>query len=183
MSAEPAIPLVLLLDDLMPGLDRPAQVRRWNQLTDQLFTLEAAEAHVFPSQHAVSMARMSWRHGEMRERHDALAAKPMAFLGTQPGPTPPSNLEIAADVSLRILLPELFSGKRDWARWLKLYNRAMNTTHADSHQTISPEEAQKARLIIPVAKQTAKQVGAAAGGRAGLKTPAARAQQRPGMRG
>ncbi len=183
VSTECAIPLVFLLDDLMPGQDRPAQVRRWNQLTDQLFTPAAAEAHVFHGQHAVSMARMKWRHGLMREENAAFHAQVAASIAT-PHPFPPTTMpEPDAGVSLRSLLPELFSGKRDWARWLKNYNRTMDTAHADSHGSISADEAQRARLVIPVAKQTARRVGAEAGGKAGLKSPAAREQQKPGMRG
>ena len=184
----PGIPLTLLLDELMPGLDRAAQVRRYNQLTNQLFTVEAAEAEVFNSQHQVAMARMSWNHGIMREEVAASFAKTSAEIAARlkPAPVLQAAAQAAPEVSLRSLLDELYPGQRDWRNWCTKYNRDMETAHnaealSRDDAWISADEATKARERIPAIAKARKDAGRSAGGKAGLKKPEAKRRQRPGM--
>lgn len=83
---------------------------------------------------------------------------------------------------LRSLLPELFSGKRDWSRWLKSYNQIMETEHSDYHGSVTKDEASLARkLVKKVLDERSRGVTKAriAGGRAGLKNKKAKEKRAP----
>ena len=85
-------------------------------------------------------------------------------------------------VSLRVLLPELYSGKREWSRWLKVYNSDMGTFHASVDQSVSADEAARARHEIPIRLNERKKTGRGAGGKAGLKNQASLHKQRAGKK-
>jgi hypothetical protein len=161
------IPFTDLLDDVMPGIERAAQVKRWKEVTGDLYTVGRAEAYVLHDQSLVKVARMSWDSGlEKEQRKIQKAVEPCASAARP-------------DVPLRKLLPSLLSGDRQWSRWLKDYNEKMGTKHATVDVSVSAEEADKARERIPAMNIQAKKTGQEAGGKAGLKKPEAKKKQRP----
>jgi hypothetical protein len=84
--------------------------------------------------------------------------------------------------TLRSLLRELFSGKRDWSRWLKSYNEIMDTKHPDYHGSVTRGEASLARkLVRKVLDERSRGVAKAriAGGKAGMKHPKAKEKRSP----
>lgn len=190
-----------LLDDVIPGEDRAAQVRRWNEVSGESWTAEEAEAHRFHDQTFARMARMRWEDGlrsiesakqhretmrEIEERNrelDELAKKRLELeLRRLDAALQKKGAVALSAVSLRVLLPTLFSGDRQWTKWLRSYNKKMGTSHASVDVMVLAAEADKARQVIPAMKRQAKETGRVAGGRAGLKKPAAKAQRRPGKK-
>lgn len=84
--------------------------------------------------------------------------------------------------TLRGLLRELFSGNRDWSRWLKSYNEIMDTKHPDYHCSVTKDEASLARkLVRKVLDERSRGVAKAriAGARAGMKHPKAKEERSP----
>ena len=195
-SPPPVIPFTLLLDELMPGMERSAQVQLWNRYTEQLHTVETAQAHVLADQHAATMARKSWAFGKHREEVTAFIAQTRASIASFRLDAPPSQPQAQAllqtplpepEVSLRSLLKELYSGARNWRGWCHKYNRDMGTSHnpdavSNGDLSVSAQEARKAREIIPAISKARKDAGRAAGGKAGLKKPAAQRQRKPGFK-
>jgi len=170
------IPFTLLLNDLMPGESLTAQVKKWNQVTGELHSEETAAAYMLPDQRFVSIDREKWENGQERPKRSKRNA-PV----TQPQPEPMAASEInqSATVSLRDLLPKLYSGTRRWSEWLKRYNQAMETNHQSSRDEVSLEEANKARAAVPLLNKHAQRVGRKAGGAAGLKNQKAAAMRDP----
>jgi hypothetical protein len=90
--------------------------------------------------------------------------------------------DLAGRVPLRNLLRELFSGNRDWSRWLKSYNQIMDTKHPDYDESVSKEEASLARKFVrKVLDERSRGVTKAqiAGGKAGLKNKKAKDERSP----
>lgn len=93
------IPFTRLLDDVMPGRKRAAQVKRWNEVTGELWTVEDAERHRFHDQIFVKLARMSWESGLAKIENDKRHRELMKALEA---PIPAAR----PDVPLRVLLHE-----------------------------------------------------------------------------